>query len=151
MLSRLPIPYALAGLVGCLSAASATPAWMSEEAIRAEMIGKPIEGEFRTGAKWTVQHFGNGRLDFTFQQRPTGTGSWFFRGSVICARPDPPFRLDYVDSCWNVMRAGANCYEFYRVRVAGGEPVEESSQEPEWFGRGWRQGEPPTCQVKPTV
>ena len=72
-----------------------------------------------------MTHFSDGRLDFAYRQRPQGTGHWFFRGSVFCARPDPAFQQDYVDSCWTVTKAGANCYEFHRVLVSAGEPVED--------------------------
>jgi hypothetical protein len=51
------------------------------------------------------------------------------------------------------VKLGANCYEFHLVwpdaRVAG--DAKSFRPEPRWHSRGWRRGEPSTCEATPAV
>jgi hypothetical protein len=138
-------------LVAAHSTALATRAWMSEEAIRAELLGKPIDGHFRNGRTWTVILSDDGRVEQLERLGQKMLGYWFFRGSVLCSVPDAVHRPPFVVSCWSITKTSANCYEYYRVEAWGEEPIDEESRDLIWYGMGWRQGEPSTCGDRPTA
>ena len=148
----------LAACAGLLFGAAALPfakassVWMSEQALRAELIGKAVEGHFRQGPAWTVTYFEGGRIDQHFPERKQKiSGNWLFRGSVFCSLPDQIHQPAFMNSCWTVSKPSANCYEFFRVQVIGREPIEQGSRDLTWYGRVWRQDRPSTCQQKPSA
>jgi hypothetical protein len=155
--SRLCVLLVGAGLVMLCAPAGATSRLMAEEGIRADFIGRTIDGHFRSGMTWSATFFGNGRMDQYYRYHPLQTrrqkieGRWFFQAGVFCSFPDPPHLIAFIESCWTVVKASANCYEFYRVPVFAGKPGDRDSHELAWYGRAWRQGEPATCDLKPSV
>jgi hypothetical protein len=132
--------------------ALAGPPWMSEEAIRSAFIGRTLDGHYGNGVTWTETYTAEGRLDYRERGR-RAVGDWHFRpGGVFCTFYDPPFRPALTGGCWTVIKASANCYEFF---MAGG-PDSVPDDDPQapaarWNAQGWRQGEPSTCQEKPAV
>jgi hypothetical protein len=124
---------------------------MSEQEIRAEFIGKRLDGHFRDGETWTVAFSANGRIEHFQNRKNLIPGSWFFRGAVFCSVPDAQFQPRFRIGCWSITRHGSNCYQYFRVDVLGHEPIESGSREREWYALGWRQGEPPTCEERPSV
>ena len=124
---------------------------MSEEAIRAELFGKPVDGHFRNGRTWTVTLFENGRVEQIERLGQKMLGRWFFRGSVLCSVPDRIHQPPFVVSCWSISKTSANCYEYFRVDAWGEEPIDKESHDLTWYGMGWRQGETSTCGERPTV
>jgi len=153
-LARLAALVLAAGgcLVGTAASAPAKPPWMTEEAIRSGFIGKTLDGHYITGERWTETYFANGRLDYREVTRHA-TGDWSFRGSVFCTFYDPKFRPALNGGCWTVLTRGSNCFEFF---LAGTNRDDPDSDDVEgagmrWNARGWRQGEPSTCEEKPAV
>jgi hypothetical protein len=128
--------------------ASAMPAWMSEEAMRAAFIGKTLDGTYVDGLRWTETYDPNGRLDYRETARK-GVGYWYFRGSVFCTFYDPGHGLS--GGCWSTIKTSANCYEFY----SAGSDADDDGAGPgplgSWTARAWRRGEPSTCEEKPSV
>jgi hypothetical protein len=127
--------------------ASAMPAWMSEEAMRAAFIGKTLDGYYVDGLRWTETYDPNGRLEYRETARK-GVGYWYFRGNVFCTFYDPGYSLS--GGCWNTIKTSANCYEFYSARS---EADDDAGPGPlgSWTARAWRHGEPSTCEEKPSV
>ena len=124
---------------------------MNEQAIRAELLGKPLDGHFRNGRTWTVILSENGRVEQLDLAGQKMLGRWFFRGSVLCSVPDAEHRPPFVVSCWSITRTSANCYEYFRVDALGEEPLDRESRDLAWYGQGWRQGEASTCGDRPTA
>jgi hypothetical protein len=124
---------------------------MTEEAMRAAFIGKTLDGQYGSGVSWTETYFSDGRLSYREKAR-SAAGRWYFRGNVFCTFYDPAYRPQLVGGCWNTVQAGSNCYEFFFVQPLPEEPRREGDSNLEgWNARGWRQGEPQTCEGKPTV
>jgi hypothetical protein len=141
--------------------------WMSEEAVRAELVGTPLEGYnnnvpvvwrsiFEAGGRYRfserVQESKKlpleGRLHFFLEGTELqAEGRWYFRGRALCTLYEgPPFR-SLKERCSAVSRISVNCYQWHTVRL-----IEEGGFRPEplSFARGWRQGEPSTCEVQPS-
>lgn len=153
--SILPLLLAAIGL-GSLSGAWATPLaspWMSEEAMRAAFIGKTLDGYYGNGVTWTETYAQDGRLDYREPQR-RAAGNWYFRGHVFCTFYDPSQAIPPLSGgCWTATKVSANCYEFYLAGLAPEAPFEDDVEgaNRRWNARGWRQGEPSTCDDKPSV
>jgi len=127
-----------------------TRAWMTEAAMRAAFIGKTLDGHYVNGLRWTETYAAEGRLDYRERAR-TGVGYWYFRGNVFCTLYDPGHGLN--GGCWNAVKASANCYEFYLAELGEARPEDEAAPGPlgGWAARAWRQGEPSTCEEKPSA
>jgi hypothetical protein len=155
-LARLTVLLALAAasLIGAGSPVPATTSpWMSEAAMRAAFIGKTLDGHYGNGLTWTETYFDNGRLDYRERER-RAVGEWYFRGHVFCTFYDPVQpRPPLAGGCWTTIKSGANCYEFYLAGLGRDDAVEDDTggMIRRWNAQGWRQGEPPTCQAKPSV
>jgi hypothetical protein len=146
---------ALTAVAGCALVvaapqAPATVPWMSEEAMRAEIIGKTLDGHYRDGLAWTENYLANGRLDYREKTR-TAVGTWHFRGNVFCTFYDPPERPSMAGGCWTTIKSGANCYEFYLSGLFRPGDLDPSEPGMRWNARGWRKDEPSTCVEKPSV
>jgi hypothetical protein len=140
---------ALAALAGAGDPIVDTSRWMPEEAMRAAFIGKTLDGHYVEGLRWTETYTADGRLNYQESQR-RGAGYWYFRGSVFCTFYDPGQGL--AGGCWRAIQASTNCYEFY---VAGLDNQNEDETAPgpmgAWAARAWRQGEPSTCEDRPSA
>ncbi len=151
-LQRLAALFALvvASLAAAPLGAVPTNTWMTEEAMRAAFIGKTLDGHYVDGLRWTESYGTDGRLDYRETER-SGLGRWYFRGNIFCTFYDPGQGLN--GGCWTVVRAGANCYEFYIAGIADAQSEDEAAPGPlgAWAARAWRQGEASTCQDKPSV
>ena len=117
---------------------------MSEEAIRAEFIGKARDGYFRAGKTWSSTHRANGRSDFSADGR-TWAGHWTLRGRVLCTFVDPKTLPARPGGCWSAVKVSANCYEYYVARPGRAETGEDAWTDQRWFARGWRREQPSTC------
>ena len=133
------------------SSARATRVWMDDQAVRAEFMGKAVDGYFRDGQIWTATLAPDGRVQHLADRRHLVPGRWFFRGAVLCSIPNEAHRPRFAIGCWSIRKASTNCYEYFRVRATASEPLEAESTEWEWYALGWRQGEASTCSEKPTV
>lgn len=132
-------------------------AWMTEEAMRADFAGQTLDGHYGNQTAWTETYFADGRIDYKESSR-FAKGRWHFRAGTFCTFYDPPFVPDFVGGCWQVLKQGANCYEFYTAGTqlpgrdeddggdAGG--LERPLR---WNARGWRTSEASTCPEKPSV
>ena len=138
--------------------------WMSEEAMRADFAGQTLDGHYGSGTTWTETYFADGRIDYRESNR-TAQGHWHFRGGVVfCTFYDPPYSPAFVGGCWQVIKIGANCFEFYSAgaQLPGRRPDDEGAKDNQdedglapqplrWNARGWRTSEPSTCPDKPSV
>jgi len=142
--------FALAGAAAGPCLATPTNTWMTEEAMRAAFIGKTLDGHYVGGLRWTEAYSAEGRLDYRESVRK-GLGHWYFRGHVFCTFYDPGYGLN--GGCWTAIKAGANCYEFYVAGLNDGRTEDDAAPGPlgNWAARAWREGEPSTCQDKPSV
>ena len=115
--------------------------------MRAAFIGKTLDGHYVDGLRWTETYSADGRLDYRETAR-AGVGTWHFRGHVFCTFYEPGQSLN--GGCWTAVKTSANCYEFY---AAGSDGGDEAGPGPlgSWAARAWRQGEPSTCEEKPSA
>lgn len=125
---------------------------MSEDALRAEVIGKTRDGYFRSNGKaWTSTHRPNGRSEFTYGGT-TWSGHWTVRGRVFCsfAEDETPAELAR-GGCWSAVKLSANCYEYYFVDPGRGAGAADGWTDARWYARGWRREEASTCPEPPSV
>jgi hypothetical protein len=142
---------ALIGLAG-----SAVPVveggtrWMAEDAMRSAFVGSTLDGHYVDGLRWSETYTADGRLDYREAIRG-GIGYWYFRDHVFCTFYDPGQGLS--GGCWKVVKASANCYEFYLADLAGPSSGDEAAPGPlgSWAARAWRRGETSTCEDRPTA
>jgi hypothetical protein len=132
-----------------LASAAPSRVWMTEEAMRAAFIGKTLQGHYVDGLAWSETYSEDGRLDYREALR-RGRGSWHFQGRrVFCTFYDPGHGLS--GGCWTALQVSRNCYEFYSAEWL---LPEENEAAPgplrTWIARGWRQGEPSSCD-EPTA
>ncbi len=137
-------------------------AWMTEDAMRADFAGQTLDGHYGNQATWTETYFADGRIDYKESTR-FAKGRWNFRAGTFCTFYDPPFIPDFVGGCWQVLKQGANCYEFYTAGTQlpsqqdGGKDEDDEGdgvgpdRPLRWNARGWRTSEPSTCPEKPSV
>jgi hypothetical protein len=131
--------------------ASAEIPWMTEDAIRADIVGETLQGDYDDGRQWTASYAGNGRYEVREGQRHA-VGRWYFRGRAFCFLYGPP-HWPLQERCGAVNKLSANCYEFHRIYPGTGELPDEEDFRPEQprVSRGWRQREPSTCESRPSV
>jgi hypothetical protein len=141
---------ALAGLATARLQAAPTNVWMTEEAMRVAFIGNTLDGHYVDGLRWTETYSAQGRLDYRESVRK-GVGYWYFRGNVFCTFYDPGYGLN--GGCWTAVKTSANCYEFYIAGLNDNRTEDETAPGPlgNWAARAWRQGEPSTCEDKPSA
>jgi hypothetical protein len=132
-------------------------AWMTEDAMRADFAGQTLDGHYGNQMAWTETYLADGRIDYKESSR-FAKGRWHFRAGTFCTFYDPPFMPDFVGGCWQVLKQGVNCYEFYSAGVqlpgSGEEDGDDASglERPlRWNARGWRTSQPSTCPEKPSV
>lgn len=140
-------------LLANLPLATAENPWMSEEAMRADFAGKRLEGYYYFSVTWTATFDEGGRYQVG-EREPDGRvleaqGRWYFRGQAFCLFYGPPSWL-LLERCSQVRKISSNCYEFHLV-WPDGRPRDEGGAQPQplWHSRGWRQGEPSTCETNP--
>ena len=148
----------LAGLANTPSFGTASRTWMTEDAMREAFSGQTLDGHYGSGTAWTETYAADGRIDYREGHR-AAQGRWSFRNATFCTFYDPPFTPAFVGGCWQVLKTGANCFEFYTAgfRWPGRREEDEDGNDagPEtqvrWNARGWRTSEPSTCPEKPSV
>ena len=161
--STLLLAVACAAGQGSSSLATASRAWMTEGAMREAFAGQTLDGHYGSGTAWTETYAADGRIDYREGAR-AAQGRWSFRNATFCTFYDPPFTPQFVGGCWQVLRTGANCFEFYTAGFhwpgrRDGEEAENDEEGGEaspgarvrWNARGWRTSEPSTCPEKPSV
>lgn len=141
---------ALAGLCGATHPAVESGRWMTEDAMRAAFIGRTLDGHYVDGLRWSETYTANGRLDYRESVRK-GLGYWYFQGNVFCTLYDPGQGL--AGGCWTAIKASSNCYEFYVAGLIVPPSGDDAGPGPlgSWAARAWRQGEPSTCEDRPTA
>ena len=119
---------ALAGFAAVRSHAAPINVWMTQEAMRGAFIGKTLDGHYVDGLRWTETYSTEGRLDYRESVRK-GLGYWYFRGNVFCTFYDPGYGLN------------------------DGRTEDDAALGPlgNWAARAWREGEPSTCEDRPSV
>jgi hypothetical protein len=146
---------ALACALACVLAAPAAAvdrSWMTESAMRAQFIGKTLDGHYVDGVEWTETYDPNGRLDYKESTTRAGVGHWYFRGRVFCTFYDPGQGLN--GGCFTAVQASANCFEFYVAdlrRRDGDDKDAGPGPMGQWVARAWRREAPSTCEGRPTV
>lgn len=143
------------GLAAAMLAGSppalAEPDWLSPEAIRSEFVGKKLRGYSRNGITLTSRHHEGGRFEMC-----EGTlcveGRWLLRGRASCIVSGPPY-WTLQERCFMANKVSTNCYEFHLTSPRAGPLLDKGDfrTEPRWHSRGWRQGEPSTCEESPSV
>ena len=102
--------------------------------MRADFAGQTLDGHYGNQTAWTETYLADGRIDYKESSR-FAKGRWHFRAGTFCTFYDPPFVPDFVGGCWQVLKQGANCYEFYSAGV----------QLPGSGRRGWRRLQQPSA------
>jgi hypothetical protein len=142
---------ALTGLAGATRpVVEGSPRWMTEEAMRGAFIGGTLDGHYIDGLRWSESYTADGRLSY-WEALRKGVGYWYFREHVFCTFYDPGQGLS--GGCWRAIKASANCYEFYVSGFGDPQSDEEIAPGPlgNWAARAWRQGEPSTCEDRPSA
>jgi hypothetical protein len=122
---------------------------MSEAAMRAEFSGSRLQGYYHTGVTWAAAYAADGEVEYRHGGEPAN-GHWFVQGPVFCIYYNLRLRSFTSGGCLNVIKLGSNCYEYYRAEPFGKAHTGEDVQA-RWHSRGWRQGEPSTCESRPSV
>jgi hypothetical protein len=137
-------------VVGSCAVCLAQPAapWMSQEAIRAEFTGRTLQGYYYDGADWLASYAAGGRYDIVYRGK-NAQGEWYFHEHVMCLFYGPPHWPLY-ERCVVTTKVSANCYDFRWVwpDATPRGPVDLGQT---WHARGWRQGEPSTCEDRPSA
>jgi len=138
-------------LLAASQLASAGAPWMTEQSLRAEIVGETLQGYYHDGRPWTASYAGSGRYEVREGERHA-VGTWYFRGQAFCFLYGPP-HWPLQERCGAVYKLSANCYEFHRIYPSTGEFLGDGDFRPEapWISRGWRQREPSTCEARPSV
>jgi hypothetical protein len=166
---RSPAPTAIVLLSSLVLGAGISPgqgaerrSWMAEGEMREAFSGQTLDGHYGSGTGWTETYFADGRIDYREGSR-AATGKWSYRNASFCTFYDPPYTPSFVGGCWQVLKTGANCYEFYTAGFkwpgrrgedeSAGEEGNDNSPDAQirWNARGWRTSEPSTCPEKPSV
>lgn len=131
--------------------ASAGAPWMTEQAVRADIVGETLQGYYHDGIPWTASYAGSGRYEVREGGRHA-VGTWYFRGQAFCFFYGPP-AWPLKERCVATVKVGANCYEFHLVGPDARVPGDGKGFRPElrWHSRGWRQREPSTCEATPSA
>ena len=148
---RRPFLCLACALLANLPLATAETPWMSQEAMRAAFIGETLRGYYRDGGPWTASYDGTGRYDVR-EGELRAVGNWYFRDRAFCFHYGPPV-WPLEERCVATVKVGANCYEFHLVwpDARAARDGKSFRPEPRWHSRGWRQREPSTCEVTPSV
>lgn len=129
--------------------------------MRADFAGQTLDGHYGNGTAWTETYAADGGIDYR-EGRRAAKGRWSFRNASFCTFYDPPFSPQFVGGCWQVLKTGTNCYEFYtagfqwpgrREDDPGDGEAESNSPDRQirWNARGWRNAEPSTCPERPSA
>jgi len=122
-----------------------SPGWLSDDEIEQAFAGRTIEGAYATGLPFIETYEADGRVDYREPNRRL-TGRWSTVAGSFCTIYDDGIS----GGCFRVRQFGANCYEFYVSALT----EEEAAEAPEpigWTARGWRVGEPNTCEPAPAA
>ncbi len=119
---------------------------MDAEEIRTAFIGQTLDGVYPHGAKWSETYAPDGRIDGRDEFRRF-SGRWTITGQVFCTLFEPPAG----GACWRLRAVGANCYEFHLAAPANAAHREPDVVPANWGARGWRRGQPATCEPRPAV
>jgi hypothetical protein len=143
------VAFVASALLVASRLASAEAPWMSEEAMRADIVGETLQGYYYDGRPWTGSYAGSGRYEVREGEKHA-VGTWYFRGRAFCFLYGPP-HWPLGERCGAVNKLSANCYQFHRVYPSSGEVLREGDFRPTqpWVSRGWRAREPSTCEERP--
>lgn len=120
--------------------------WMTEAAIRAELIDRKLAGEYPSGVLWAEEIKGDGTSDYA-EGGIRSRGRWTLSESLFCFRYDAPL----AGGCFRMIKLGTNCYELYVERDFAVPLPAPRGIGVAWNGRMWRTTEKATCEEKPSV
>jgi hypothetical protein len=152
-MTRITAPLLVLAFVAMAAPGASQPAtqqWMTEEAMRVAFIGKTLDGYYADRREFTETYTADGRLQYRESSRRL-SGYWYFRGQVFCTIYDPG--QDLSGGCFTAVQVSANCYEFYVVSLGDRDTDRDAAPAPTgaWTARASRQGEPSTCEGRPTI
>jgi len=135
---------ALLALTGWVAtdASRADLPFLSEKAVRTEIVGRTLTGYYVDGQPWTETYLPD--TGISYQDRLySWSGTWSFEGSAFCTF----YNQRANGGCWLVRKISANCFEFY---IASGGLLEEQLPDAtrdvgHWTARGWRTDARSTC------
>jgi hypothetical protein len=119
--------------------------WMSEADLKTTFGGAEIDGHYSTGAPFTEKYMDGGRLEYTERGLLMG-GRWSVQTNQFCTIYD----RNMSGGCFQVKRAGVNCYEFYFIARTE-EKAKFKPDEPSWTAQAWRKDKPGSCKEQQTV
>ena len=129
---------------GSCSAVAAAEVWLSEADIRREMTGHAMKGYYRDGEHWVDDYSASGAIAYR-DQRGDFTGKWSFQGNVFCTF----YSGDINGGCYLLRQLSRNCFEYVIVPNDWRGPGLAPQSTPQWYARGWRGGDPSTCEAPP--
>lgn len=135
-------------LAGSLAASpvQAQTALMTGTEIRQAVAGKTLDGVYPDGLAFTESYASDGKIDYRETNRPL-TGRWTIEGPVFCTLYDG----GNGGGCWRLRATGANCFTFFNAAKPKAGAKTAGAVGREWGAMAWRQGEPSTCEGRPTV
>lgn len=125
-----------------------TTNWMHGSELKSAFAGTTIEGTYADGRPFEESYFDSGRLKYVEAMRNrVQHGNWSIVSGTFCTIYD----IRPTGGCFRVRRQSANCYEFYFQARTKKEARNPGPGRPTWTARGWRKGEPSTCNERPAV
>ncbi|MCB8838382.1 hypothetical protein [Aurantimonas sp. VKM B-3413] len=104
---------------------------MSEAALKAVFADRQLTGTYSDGSAWRESYSSTGTLLYEGQEGRL-TGRWAAEADGFCTSYDGS---NASSGCFQVMRHGANCFDFYGLDEASGKPTTAIGEIRE--GRGW--------------
>ncbi|MFD0916722.1 hypothetical protein ACFQ14_09910 [Pseudahrensia aquimaris] len=126
-----------------MGAVSANAAALSESAIRAQLFGLTLSGEYSSGAPWSEVFRADGTTVYT-DSRGEARGTMEFQGNQLCFKYTSG--ADMSGGCFEVWKRGRNCFDFYGSSETGTEAsYTQKVRGLGWDARGWSEGTAKDC------
>ncbi len=109
---------------------------MAAADIEAAFRGMTMTGYYADGVKFTETYEPGGNVAYA-DDNDVDQGNWFEEQGLFCT-----FYVSGLGACFEVVRKGANCYEFYAAKAQDGSVINT----PAWTSVGWDVRKPTTCE-----
>ena len=116
---------------------------LNESAIRAQLFGLSLSGEYASGAPWSESFNRDGTTVYA-DDRGESKGTMEFKGNHLCFRYQSGSEMS--GGCFEVWKRGRNCFDFYGVSGSGTDAsYTQKVRGLGWDARGWSEGTAKDC------